>query len=95
VIRRKNKAHNEKDALRITLAVQRATSHLFFVTLYREEPHTMKTVLVNPFSIRPGDQIRGKGHKVQRVEPCEGKPECVHIDGECYDARFSTIQKVV
>lgn len=55
----------------------------------------MKTVLVNPFSIRPGDQIRGKGHKVQRVEPCEGKPECVHIDGECYDARFSTIQKVV
>jgi predicted transcriptional regulator len=30
-------------------------------------------------------------HKIQKIERCATQPECIHIDGGCYDGRFSTI----
>lgn len=57
----------------------------------------MKLIDTNPMLIRKGDIVNTGGgkHKVQAVTPCESKPECVHIDHECYDARFSTVKRYV
>ena len=57
----------------------------------------MNTVIVSPASIRPGDKIltgHGKTRTIKRVSVCAGKAECVHLDHECYDMRFSTVEKV-
>lgn len=59
---------------------------------------------VNPTAVKKGDKLATK-HRlnadgsiqviktrdVKRVEFCPGKPELFHIDGECYDTRFSTV----
>lgn len=63
----------------------------------------MQGIELNPFQVEPGDMIATKfrktyegiqilkSHKVRDVVTCPSKPECRHIDGECYDARFSTV----
>lgn len=51
-------------------------------------------VSVNPFSIRPGDHIRtnnGKTREVKRVNVDGCTPECIHLDQECYDPRFTFV----
>jgi len=58
--------------------------------------------IVNPAAIQEGDSIATKynphtleivkSRKVRRVAFCS-KPECVHLDHECYDTRFSTVVK--
>lgn len=53
---------------------------------------------VTPNRLRVGDKIavitdNGIQHKpreVKRIAFCEGSPECIHLDHECYDMRFST-----
>jgi hypothetical protein len=39
-------------------------------------------------------KVNGKSRyeKVTAIGPCEGKPECRHINGGCYDLRFATEQ---
>jgi hypothetical protein len=67
----------------------------------------MSNLPVNPAKIQKGDQIATssytddfgniivtRSHKVQRVSFCKIKPEMFHIDGACYDTRFSTIIRV-
>jgi len=52
---------------------------------------------VNPARIRPGDRIvtgRGKSRVVKSVGAC-GKLECIHLDHECYDTRFSSVERIV
>lgn len=39
--------------------------------------------------------IVSKSTKVNYVGFCPTQPEFVHIDGECYDTRFSTVIKTV
>lgn len=56
---------------------------------------------VNPAAVREGDKIATKFDKytlriaktrtVQSAGFFEGKPENYHIDGECYDTRFSNV----
>ena len=49
---------------------------------------------VNPYAVRPGDKIRtgpGKFRTVQRVVPCPTQPESVHLDEQCYDSRFGSV----
>lgn len=66
----------------------------------------MKAHRVTPFSIRPGDTIATKfvekadgtliaikTRSVKHVDMCN-KPECIHIDGACYDNRFGSLVKV-
>lgn len=58
----------------------------------------MKTITVNPSTIRKGDRIAtgpNKSRVIRRVDKCETQPEAIHLDQECYDSRFNTIQKVV
>lgn len=62
----------------------------------------MLGIHVNPATLRPGDKIATKTQDiaegvriiktrdVKRVETCS-KLENVHVDGECYDTRFSTV----
>ena len=57
---------------------------------------------VNPASIQPNDKLAvkydpitlqvSKTRTVKKVGFCS-KPECVHLDHECYDTRFSTVVK--
>lgn len=64
----------------------------------------MQGIRVNPISVREGQKIATrhqerfdgsitviKSRPVKKVEFCPGKPECFHLDGECYDTRFSTV----
>ena len=58
---------------------------------------------VNPFDVEVGDKLATKTRKtwegpvvlksreVKGVMTCPTQPECRHIDGECYDARFTTL----
>lgn len=60
----------------------------------------MRTIIVNPSEIRKGDKVLSsatgsKPHAVRNAGPCPSKPEMWHIDGDCYDIRFSTVIKVV
>lgn len=61
---------------------------------------------VNQAAIRKGDSIATKvrtdsegtihvlrSHVVRHVSLCPGKPECVHLDAECYDTRFASVIK--
>lgn len=60
----------------------------------------MNATAVNPAQVRPGDEIAtsdkatvdrpGKTRKVRKVEFCSDASK-IHLDGECYDTRFSTI----
>lgn len=54
------------------------------------------TTFVNPGEIRKGDKIRkgSKTHQVKNAGPCSSKPEMFHIDGDCYDTRFSLVERV-
>ncbi len=64
----------------------------------------MLGITVNPASVRDGGRIATKSRPitddhheiiksrvVKRVQWCDSKPECVHLDHECYDTRFSTV----
>lgn len=64
----------------------------------------MQGIEVNPMQVRVGDKLATKhrptfangievirARQVKKVEICGGKVECVHIDHECYDSRFSTV----
>ena len=63
----------------------------------------MYGIEVNPAQIQVGDSIATrydrdtlrviKARKVRRVSICPGKPECIHLDHECYDVRFATVVK--
>lgn len=60
--------------------------------------------VLNPMQVREGDRLATKHRErfdgsvevfktrqVKKVEICGSKIECVHIDHECYDSRFSTV----
>lgn len=63
----------------------------------------MYGIKVNPMTVREGQQVATKyaerwngnievfkSREVKHVAVCS-KPENVHIDGECFDSRFSTV----
>lgn len=64
----------------------------------------MRGIEINPMQVREGDKLATKHRssiaggievfktrQVKKVEICGSKIECVHIDHECYDSRFSTV----
>lgn len=64
----------------------------------------MQGIVVNPIAVREGQRIATKhverfngtievykSREVKKVAFCASKPECVHLDHECYDTRFSTV----
>lgn len=50
---------------------------------------------MNPMNVKSGDIIyTGNGNKTRKVvssTECPSKPECWHLDNECYDVRFSNV----
>lgn len=39
--------------------------------------------------------VVSKSRKINYVGFCETQPECIHLDNECYDTRYSTVVKTV
>lgn len=58
----------------------------------------MATVtVVNPAAVQPGDTLnlgKGRTRKVKHVSFCKTQPECVHLDSECYDTRYTTVERL-
>lgn len=58
----------------------------------------MATVtVVNPAQVRSGDTLnlgKGRTRKVKNVSFCPSNAECIHLDSECYDTRFTTVERL-